>query len=181
MSAEKRRPDARELLDRAPEPGEREAWARHYAKPPERGAERPERAFVFRLGAEWLALPAGALAQAAAPRPAHSIPHRRDGALAGLVNIDGELLPCVRLERVLGIEPSAKEEPAKRILVMNTPVGRAAFVADQVHGTLAYDAALLRPAPSRPACARAVFSWAEKTVGLLDVAALGARVEGSLA
>ena len=43
-----------------------------------------------------------------------------------------------------------------------------------------YDAALLRPAPSRPACARAVFAWAEKTVGLLDVAALGARVEGGL-
>jgi chemotaxis-related protein WspD len=177
----RRRAEARELLDRAPEPGEREAWAAHYAKPPAAAPRSPARAFVFRLGSEWLALPAACLAEAATPRPVHSVPHRRDGGLAGLVNLDGELLPCVRLEHALGVAASAAPEPGRRLLVVEAPGGRLAFFADQVHGLLAYDAALARPAPSHPVCAKSVIPWAEKTVGLLDEAALWPRLERSLA
>ena len=171
----------RRLLDRAPAPGEREAWAEHYAKPPPAPPGRPARAFVFRLGTEWLALAAEELHGAAAPRVVRPVPHRREGALAGLVNIDGELLPCARLERVLGIEVEPGEPATRRLLVARAPGGRLAFFADEVYGLLEYDAERARPAPSRPACARALIEWEGRAVGLLDGAALWPRVEGGLA
>ena len=171
----------RKLLDRAPEPGEREAWAEHYARPPREAAKTQARAFVFRIGVEWLALPASALQEATAPRPIHSMPHRRGGGLVGLVNINGELLPCVRLAHALAIKASATEEKTRRLLVVRTPGGRLAFLADEVHGLLAYDAAATKTAPSRPVCAKALIVWAEKVVGLLDVDALWPLLERSLA
>lgn len=176
-----RRVEARELLDRAPCPGEREAWAREQARPPAAAPKEPARAFVFRIGAEWLALPADSLSSASSPRAVRAIPHRRDGELAGLVNIDGELLPCVRLGRILGVEDSARDEPARRILVIATNDGRVAFVADQVHGPLDYDEAATIAAPSRPVCVRAIIPWGAKTVGLLDRVTLWPRLERSLA
>ena len=187
-------PDAarRRLLDRAPEPGEREAWAEHYAKPPPAALREPERAFVFRLGDEWLALPAPCLREAATPRPIHSVPHRRAGLLAGLVNLDGELVPCVRLERALGLTapgrgavpaggPSAAASRARRLLVVAAPGGRLALEADQVYGMLEYDAAALLPAPSRPACARALILWGDRVVGLLDAEVLWPLLERGIA
>lgn len=171
----------RRLLDRAPEPGERAGWAEHYARPPQAAAKTQARAFVFRIGSEWLALPATALEEAAAPRPIHSVPHRRGGGLAGLVNLNGELLPCVRLAQALAIEAAGAEEKTRRLLVARTPGGRLAFMADEVHGLLAYDAAAPRPAPSRPVCAKALIAWEGRTVGLLDVEALWPLLERSLA
>lgn len=171
----------RRLLDRAPEPGERAAWAEHYAQPPPAAAKAQARAFVFRVGLEWLALPAAALQEAAAPRPIHSVPHRRGGGLAGLVNLNGELLPCVRLAHALAIEAAGAEEKTRRLLVARTPGGRLAFMADEVHGLLAYDAAASRPAPSRPVCAKALIPWEGRMVGLLDVEALWPLLERSLA
>ncbi len=171
----------RKLLDRAPGPGERAAIAEHYARPPRPAAKEQARVFVFRIGAEWLALPATALQEAAAPRPIHSVPHRRGGGLAGLVNLNGELLPCVRLAHALAIEAQVTEEKTRRLLVARTPGGRLAFMADEVHGLLAHDAAALRPAPSRPACAKALISWNGRMVGLLDVEALWPLLERSLA
>jgi chemotaxis-related protein WspD len=170
----------RRLLDRAPEPGEREAWAEHYARPERAKEKTAARAFVFRIGAEWLALPAGVMEEAASLRPIHSVPHRRGGALAGLANLNGELLPCMRLDHALAIEESAKEEKGRRLLVLRAPGGRLVFMADEVHGPLAYDAAGLRAAPSRPACAKALIAWGERTVGLLDVEALWPLLERGL-
>ncbi len=170
----------RRLLDRAPEPGEREAWAEQYARPEQAAAKTAARAFVFRIGTEWLGLPSGAMQEAASPRPIHSVPHRRGGGLAGLVNVNGELLPCMRLGHVLGIEEPATEEKSRRLLVLGAPGGRLAFMADEVHGPLAYDAKALRPAPSRPACAKAVIEWERRTVGLLDTGALWPLLERSL-
>ena len=170
----------RRLLDRAPEPGEREAWAEHYARPEQAATKASARAFVFRIGAEWLALPAGVMQEAATPRPIHSVPHRRGGGLAGLVNLNGELLPCVRLGHALAIEEAATEEKTRRLLVLRAPGGRLAFMADEAHGPLAYDAKALRPAPSRPACAKALIAWEGRTIGLIDTDALWPLLERSL-
>jgi chemotaxis signal transduction protein len=109
------------------------------------------------------------------------VPHRRGGGLAGLVNLNGELLPCLKLGRVLAIEETTTEEKSRRLLVLRAPGGRLAFMADEVHGPLAYEVKALRPAPSRPACAKALIAWGERTVGLLDVEALWPLLEGSLA
>ena len=92
------RPVQREL----PEGYVQEA-TRHYAAPIERQALATQAAMVLRIGAEWLALPAALADEVAEPRPHHSLPHRRSGALLGVVNVRGQLLPCVALAPLLGI------------------------------------------------------------------------------
>jgi chemotaxis-related protein WspD len=145
-------------------------------------AERGERsAFLFRVGSEWLALSTTALDEVADLRPIHSLPHRRSGVVLGLANVRGELIVCVSLAQLLGIEPLAEELHARgqsrvalrRLLVVRERGLRLAFPVDEVHGTQRYDEAELKPAPSTVARAsasysRAVLPWEERAVGLLD-------------
>lgn len=58
---------------------------------------------IFRLGQEWLALPASLFNQVLEPAPVHSLPHRSDRILRGIVNVRGQLLLCVSLHELLGI------------------------------------------------------------------------------
>ncbi len=65
---------------------------------------------IFRLGQEWLALPARLFNQVLEPTPVHSLPHRRDRILRGIVNVRGQILLCVSLHELLGI-PADPESP----------------------------------------------------------------------
>ena len=90
----------RRFLD-APSPdGYAQEWAERLAPPIEEAATDLQSVLIFRLGEEWLALPAQVLLEVAGPRPIHRIPHRA-GLLAGLVNIRGELYLCARLFQAL--------------------------------------------------------------------------------
>ncbi|SAK75290.1 chemotaxis protein CheW [Caballeronia hypogeia] len=59
---------------------------------------------VFRVGGEWLGLPTAVCTQVAQLRPVHSLPHRRNRAVLGVVNVRGRLLVCASLARLFGIE-----------------------------------------------------------------------------
>ncbi|MFK8185992.1 MAG: chemotaxis protein CheW [Phormidesmis sp.] len=71
---------------------------------------------VFRLGQEWLALPASIFHQVVSPNPVHSLPHRRDPLLRGIVNVRGQLLPCVSLHELLSIAAPTPDAPASLAL-----------------------------------------------------------------
>ena len=60
---------AQRNLQRPVEPEYREAWARELARPEPAPAPTDAAAMVFRIGAEWLAVPPGSAA-AVAPKPA---------------------------------------------------------------------------------------------------------------
>src|SRR5271170_5539994 len=97
---------AARLLDRDVPPGHLEGWTRHFAEPTEVEAKDTLSAFMFRIGADWLAVPAGVADEVAESRAVHSVPHR-SGIVLGLVNVRGELLVCVSLARLLGIAHDA--------------------------------------------------------------------------
>src|SRR5438045_1523494 len=92
-----------QLLDRPLPADYRRERTAHFAQ--EKKLPPPARtsALLFRLAAEWLALPTHAFQEVAERRPIHSLPHRRQGPVLGLVNIRGELLICVALGRLLGL------------------------------------------------------------------------------
>ena len=136
-------------------------------------------AFVFRIGAEWLALPMQVVDEVADLRDIHSLPHRRSGVVLGLANVRGELLVCVSMNRLLGIDPAAEAGSRtqrivhRRLLVIRNEGSRFAFPVDEVHGTQRYDARQLKPVPttvgkSAASYSQAVLSWQGHTVGLLD-------------
>lgn len=145
-----------------------------------RGEQRAaQSAFVFRIGGEWLALSMAVVDEVADLRAIHSLPHRRNGVVLGLANVRGELLVCVSLAQLLGIDPA---EPAmsrqrrvvqRRLLVLRGPGGRLAFPVDEAHGSERFDESGLQPVPTTVAKAaarysRAVLPWSGQAVGLLD-------------
>jgi chemotaxis-related protein WspD len=130
---------------------------------------------VFRIGEEWLALPTSAIKEVADPRPIHSLPHRRNGVVLGVANVRGELLVCVSLGHVLGLEQSAETQLQKhgsvhpRLLVIH----RAVFPVDEVSGTHRAHSRELTDVPATVAKAtasytKAMLSWQQKSIGLLD-------------
>jgi chemotaxis-related protein WspD len=156
-------------------------------------AERPDgSALIFRVGPEWLALPAAALMEIASLRPIHSIPHRRNGVVLGVANVRGELLVCLSLRDMLGIQLVADASAGRasaaigRLLVIVRDGARAACPVDEVHGIEHFYANELGAVPATVAGAaskytRAVLTWQGRTVGLLDEQVLFHVVNRSVA
>lgn len=147
---------------------------------------------VFRVGAEWLALPTVVLKEIVSLRATHSIPHRRNGVVLGLVNIRGELLVCFSLQQILGLERAAELAPDKqrvaagRLLVIQLEGSRAACPVDEVLGLARFHPRDRLPVPATIAKAAATYthsilSWQKKMVGLLDEQLLFHTVNRSLA
>lgn len=170
------------LLDRQPPEGYRAECTERIAQPPAKVETTTDTALVFRAGTEWLALPASLAGEVLPARPVHSLPHRRGGALDGLVNVRGELLPCLSVERVLGLEPGENKTGAgRRLVVAGTGGRRLVFRADEVAGVIHYDAARRLPSPGRTALIGHLLEWNGRTVGLLETEPLWAAFERSLA
>jgi chemotaxis-related protein WspD len=229
---------AAQLLDRAVTAEQRREWSEHYAR--EKKLTTPARTSVviFRLGAEWLALPTPAfqevaegierkaegsrlkaeglcpsafsLEPSALPtggrrgKTLHTLPHRRHGVVLGLVNIRGELLICVSLARLLGLDPGkAKGQrlkaegqspsafslqpsafPSSRLLVTHWEGQRLVFPVDEVHGIQRIPQNELREPPATLAYGqghtRALFAWREHKVGLLHAEQLFAALNRRL-
>lgn len=168
------------VLDRDSNGGERREATRLFAMRKTGEQRAMHSAFLFRIAHEWLALPTTALDEVAGLRAVHSLPHRRSGVVLGLANVRGELLVCVSLGQLLGIEFAGdinalgqSRTAVRRLLVMRDGSNRLAFPVDEVHGTERFDDADLRPAPTTVAKAaasytRALLGWREFSVGLLD-------------
>jgi len=164
---------ASRLLDTDVPAGYLDEWTSHVAaREPATLAERKS-VVIFRLAAEWFALPATSLKEIAADRRIHSLPHRRNGAVLGLTNIRGQLLVCTSLKALLGIET---KEPlvGGRMMVLQHNGLASACPVDEVHGLEQFHVSELRSAPATLAAAagtftRTVLAWRTRSVGMLDV------------
>jgi chemotaxis-related protein WspD len=153
---------------------------------------------IFRIGDEWLALPAAALALVTAPCPVHSLPHRRHAAVLGLASVRGNLLVCISLARLLGQDAAAgaaSEAAASaksgaghgaRLLVLGQGRTAIALPVDEVTGVERIAQAELRPLPTTLSRAsahytRALLKSGGRSVGLLDPALLQQALKRSLA
>jgi chemotaxis-related protein WspD len=168
------------LLDReVPEDSLRERTA--YVALRESVIDRGTKSIViFRIGVEWLGLATDVFQEVAEECTVHTLPHRRGGIVAGLVNIRGELLLCVALETLLGLEPipevqgTEKAKLRSHLLVCNRKGDRLAFSVSEIFGIHRYKPADLRSVPATLANAAAgaytvgMLSWNGRTVGCLD-------------
>jgi chemotaxis-related protein WspD len=159
----------------------RECTERLAQRRPAAAAAETQTVMIFRLGPEWLALPAAVFQEVAEPRPIHSVPHRRSKILKGLVNIRGELVLCLSLGGALRIEEQASDDGSdgqpkilyERLLIVATAGGRLAFPVAEVHGIERFAPTQLQPIPETLALARARFTrgilpWKGRRVGCLD-------------
>lgn len=132
---------------------------------------------LFRIGAEWLCLPASAVSEITSMRTIHKLPHRAPVVL-GVVNVRGELLICLSLGRMLGVEPApAPPEDAAvvypRLVVLASDQGRLVFPVDEMHGIERFGPGALQEVPASIGKAAATYTsamlpWGERSVGCLD-------------
>jgi chemotaxis-related protein WspD len=134
---------------------------------------------IFRIGKEWLALSTEALQEIGERSSVRSLPGHRGGILSGLVNVRGELLVCVALEAVLGIDKDAEKPAASkfsngRMMICKRGNARLAFHVSEVYGLHRYHPRDLRSPPATLAKAEkgiytlGVLPWNDRIVGCLD-------------
>ena len=156
-----------------------EGWTAHFATEPKVEARQTQAALIFRIGAEWLALSPTNLQEIAEGRPTHSVPQGRSKILLGLANVRGELLVCVALDRLLGLEKIGLEKSRSkrgiyaRLVVASRDGSRFAFPVDEVHGIHRFNPNELKLVPStvpreQTRYMRGILPWQNKSVGCLD-------------
>ena len=180
------------LLDRDLPPDYREEWRIHFSRE-HVGEDRDEKLdsksiVVFRIGDEWLALPTGVFVEFIEMRAIHTLPHRRHGILLGLTNVRGELLICVALDKVLGVNKEStiprQRSLSKRLVVIRDQHSRIVFPVDEVQGILRFHPDELMPVPATVAKAshtKAILPWGDQAIAYLDEALLFYSLQRSLA
>jgi len=144
--------------------------------------------FIFRIGREWMALPTHRVRRVVHGAQPHTIPHRSE-TLLGLISVQGELVLCVSLSRLLKIE--AHQDLARmpdkpgNFLVANGEAGPVAFPVDESQGVFRFSKSQLRAVPSTlTECTSrftaAVLPWKDQAVGCLDDELLFYAVDKSL-
>ncbi|MEP6991768.1 MAG: chemotaxis protein CheW [bacterium] len=166
-----------------------DASTRHYSEARLTDDVALASAFVFRLGSEWFALATSLLVSVAAPPVVHSLPHRRGSAVAGLVNVGGDLVVHVSLAGLLGVPAGVTSSAGAtgvrrsvaRLVVLGDARGRLAITVDDVWGVHHHDPALLRVPPPTLTRSPSSFTTAILEVDGLVVACLdAARVMDAL-
>jgi chemotaxis-related protein WspD len=178
------------LLERPLQPHYRQAWSIHYARSQTAAVPGGLSVLLFRIGSEWIALPTTVVQLVVEMRPIHSLPHRRNGALLGLVNVRGELLVCMSLAAILGLPQrqaaKAQKEVSGRLLVATWESTRTVFPVDEVHGVHRFDSDTLREPPatlanSEASYAQGILPWEGRLALLLDSDLLFSGLSQSLA
>lgn len=182
---------AQRLLDRPLSSADVAEHTRHVGRPKAVDEQGPATVLIFRIAAEWLALPMSVVKEVTEVRPIHSLPHRRGGPLAGVANIRGELLVCISLRRLLSLEQDGAPAPVaghivhQRLLVLAKGEARAVCPVDEVHGIERVHTWELQDLPATVAKAAAkhttaVIMWRDHSVGFLDEQLLFYALQRSL-
>lgn len=134
---------ARSIMQRSLPLGYREEWAEYFARTETEQKELNRSAIVFRIGGEWLALPAAVAITIAETATPHRIPRRSGGALDGIVNVKGTLYPCMSLARLMSIGDGQPVQEARhrvypRLLVVTLAHQSYALPVDDLHGIYHY-------------------------------------------
>jgi chemotaxis-related protein WspD len=142
---------------------------------------------VFRVADEWLAFPATLIREVVGPRTIHSVPHRSDPVVLGVVNIRGQLLACVSLKHIVsrgGSSPARSPKPSdkEQMLVCLHAGVATVYLVDTVAGVARIaDPQLTQVSSSAIRHVCAVFWWKERSVSLLNEDLVLSTVNRSLA
>ncbi|HOT41817.1 MAG TPA: chemotaxis protein CheW [Syntrophorhabdaceae bacterium] len=94
---------------------------------------------IFRVEKEWLAFKTIYLQETTSIRPVHRVPFRTNNVFMGVANINGELLLCISLARLLEYTPDEEKVQQdqriyRRMIVINKNGERYVFPVDEVLG-----------------------------------------------
>jgi chemotaxis-related protein WspD len=174
----------RRLLDRLAPADYIESWTTFLAEEKVTTEAETTSYLVFRVGHAWFSFPATSFREITERRPIRSVPHRPRDILLGLVNVRGELYPCVSLHKLFGEEPISPTPRTARFLVARRSGEDWVFPVDQVDGMHDVAQQHIEPVPATLANAPVVytqglFRYKDQTVAIIDEDLLfGALVRG---
>lgn len=135
-------------------------------------------AIIFKVGDEYYALSTLIFSEITSMRPVHTIPHRKNRVLRGLINIRGELLLCFSLGSLFELTRGEEEEhhefhSGSRLLIIKHENNRYAFPVSEVRGIYKYNPDALTSKPSTlsendSSYIKGVFEIEQLHVGCLD-------------
>jgi chemotaxis-related protein WspD len=176
----------RSLLDRPAPPDYIESLAAQFSQIQALDRQAQQQAamlnlVIFRLGAEWWAIAAQFIRETALTSPIHSLPHRSNEILKGIINVRGELMLYVALSGLLSVA-TGDREAAREILVAEANGSTWVFGVDELLGLQQVSTQALKPPPAtlsqtKTACTQAIFTWQGKSVNLLEGELLFYRIE----
>lgn len=176
------------IMRRALPAGYREEWSARLAEPLPQAHDADRSALVFRIGNEWLALPARVLQFVHEPAPVRRLPHRHDPVLLGLANLRGQLYPCMSLARLLHIASAetaaaatATQRVQARLLALRLAEHALALPVSEVLGVQRYAHSDLQApssalAEAEPRYIEGVLVHGDRRVGCLDADLLGLQL-----
>lgn len=129
---------AKELFSREIPAEYFDEWSGGCNKVSKTAAASGRRFFLFSCGGKLFALPTAAISELSTMRMIHTIPYKRDAAIKGLVNIDGELVLTVDILRLFSLSNDAQKD--KCIIVCAGGGDRFAFTAEFAKGSVSPDA-----------------------------------------
>ncbi len=141
---------------------------------------------IFRIGQEWYAIKTGALSEINELTEIHSIPHNRNMAVDGLVNIRGEMEICISFAAFTNEQKSAVSNNKSRIVIINLASGKYAFQADEVMGIFRINTQDIKQPPTSIAKAdtaltSGIFEYNETHVGLVDESCMDSMLAEAIA
>lgn len=133
---------------------------------------------IFRLQREWLALSVEVFQETISPNSIHTLPHRSNEILRGLISIRGELQLCVSLTHLLNLSTGDTSVTAlspvvyPRMVVVEKAGSVWVFPVDELYGVQRFYQHEIRDTPSVTATnhsfTKGFFYWREKSLGYLD-------------
>lgn len=173
------------LLDRKPPAGYLPQWTKLLARPVEATVQGKISVLVFRIENEWFALATELFHEVAEAREIHSIPHRSNRTLLGIVNVRGEIHLCVSVASLLGMNQQAGAATCKHMLIATMQEQTVAFPAAEVSGLRHYHPGELQAVPATlpgdaNRCSRGLLRWKERHIAVLDEHILAEQLMRSL-
>jgi chemotaxis-related protein WspD len=168
----------RRMLERTVPGDYRHEWTQRFAEPERCVESLNNSCLMFRLGDEWLAINSHCVSEITQIDKVHTLPHRSDPLVKGLVNIRGELKICVSIGSILQLDKASEphitdHEILERMILIEKDEHSFVFPVSEVEGILRYTNQQLRSLPATLANARSklttgIVPWNGRNVGILD-------------
>lgn len=172
----------RKLLERDYPEQYRNEWTDVMAVVKEEESYRTISCVIFRIEREWLALRTRVFSEMIDSEglKTHTIPHRKNPVLIGLINIRGEIQLCVSLKTILNIESNSKNHireaesgGKQRMMVMDSQGEKWVFPVRDIQGVYRIHPSSFQNVPvtvvkSDSTFTRGIFEWKNKHVAYLD-------------
>ena len=168
----------RQLLNRPLDDEYLDEWRRILSQPVNTRDEDSTSALIFRLGDEWFGINTSIVREITYCSKHHSLPHRKNPVLRGIVSVRGDILLCVSLGYLFGLHKSMKQHEEhvhihERYVVISDDEDTYTFPASEIRHIAHYNENTLESTPSTlnsdaSSYIRGIFQYQDANVGLID-------------